>query len=93
MNRRDHVHVGTAFRQGQRIFAVAAAEITKSWTRLKRLHFHFSLSCIGEGYGNPLQQLETKKCGEVQKFAGLRALDDGVDGENNKAFLQHSQIN
>ena len=20
-----------------------------------RLHFHFSLSCIGEGYGNPLQ--------------------------------------
>ena len=24
----------------------------KSWTRL---HFHFSLSCIGEGNGNPLQ--------------------------------------
>ena len=21
----------------------------------ERLHFHFSLSCIGEGYGNPLQ--------------------------------------
>ena len=21
----------------------------------KRLHFHFSLSCIGEGNGNPLQ--------------------------------------
>ena len=26
--------------------------IAKSWTRL---HFHFSLSCIGEGNGNPLQ--------------------------------------
>ena len=23
--------------------------------RTKRLHFHFSLSCIGEGNGNPLQ--------------------------------------
>ena len=23
--------------------------------RTKRLHFHFSLSCIGEGHGNPLQ--------------------------------------
>ena len=22
---------------------------------IERLHFHFSLSCIGEGHGNPLQ--------------------------------------
>ena len=22
---------------------------------IERLHFHFSLSCIGEGYGTPLQ--------------------------------------
>ena len=30
--------------------------VTKSLTRLtERLHFHFSLSCIGEGNGNPLQ--------------------------------------
>ena len=29
--------------------------VTKSWTLSKRLHFHFSLSCIGEGNGNPLQ--------------------------------------
>ena len=29
--------------------------VAQSWTRLKRLHFHFSLSCIGEGTGNPLQ--------------------------------------
>ena len=29
--------------------------VTKSRTRLKLLHFHFSLACIGEGNGNPLQ--------------------------------------
>ena len=29
--------------------------VAKSWTQLKRLHFHFSLSCVGEGNGNPLQ--------------------------------------
>ena len=31
----------------------------------KRLHFHFSLSCIGEGNGNPLQRscLETPRDG------------------------------
>ena len=27
----------------------------KGQTRLERLDFHFSLSCIGEGNGNPLQ--------------------------------------
>ena len=26
-----------------------------SWARLERLHFHFSLSCIGEGNGTPLR--------------------------------------
>ena len=25
------------------------------WVSTERLHFHFSLSCIGEGNGNPLQ--------------------------------------
>ena len=29
--------------------------VTKSRTLTERLHFHFSLSCIGEGNGNPLQ--------------------------------------
>ena len=29
--------------------------VVKSRTRLKRLHFHIPLSCIGEGNGNPLQ--------------------------------------
>ena len=27
----------------------------KEWDTTERLHFHFSLSCIGEGNGNPLQ--------------------------------------
>ena len=32
----------------------------------ERLHFHFSLSCIGEGNGNPLQAscLENPRTGE-----------------------------
>ena len=29
--------------------------VAQSWTWLKRLHFHFSLSCIGEGSDNSLQ--------------------------------------
>ena len=27
----------------------------EGWDTTERLHFHFSLSCIGEGNGNPLQ--------------------------------------
>ena len=27
----------------------------EEWGMTERLHFHFSLSCIGEGNGNPLQ--------------------------------------
>ena len=27
----------------------------KEWDTTEQLHFHFSLSCIGEGNGNPLQ--------------------------------------
>ena len=27
----------------------------QEWDTIERLHFHFSLSCIGEGNGNPLQ--------------------------------------
>ena len=27
----------------------------KEWDMTERFHFHFSLSCIGEGNGNPLQ--------------------------------------
>ena len=41
---------------GRDWFIIAVAYgVMKSRTRLSRLHFHFSLSCIGEGNGNPLQ--------------------------------------
>ena len=37
----------------------------------ERLHFHFSLSCIGEGNGNPLQCscLENPRDGEAWRAA------------------------
>ena len=37
------------------------------WDMTERLHFHFSLSCIGEGNGNPLQCscLENPRDGEA----------------------------
>ena len=41
--------------------------VTEGQTRLKQLHFHYSLSCIGEGNGNPLQCscLENPRDGEA----------------------------
>ena len=43
------------------IHGVAESDTTE------RLHFHFSLSCIGEGNGNPLQHscLENPRDGEA----------------------------
>ena len=40
---------------------------SRSRTLTERLHFHFSLSCIGEGNGNPLQCscLENPRKGEA----------------------------
>ena len=45
--------------------------VTKVSDRTERLHFHFSLSCIGEGNGNPLQCscLENPRDGEVWRAA------------------------
>ena len=41
------------------VWWAAVPGVTKSRTQLsdttERLHFHFSLACIGEGNGNPLQ--------------------------------------
>ena len=49
------------------VWRATVHSVTKSWTRLKRLHFHFSLSCFGEGNGNPLQCscLENPRDGEA----------------------------
>ena len=38
-----------------RAWQAAVHVVAKSRTQLERLHFHFSLSCIGEGNGKPLQ--------------------------------------
>ena len=35
-------------------WGAAVHGVAKSQTRLSDFHFHFSLSCIGEGNGNPL---------------------------------------
>ena len=41
--------------------------VVKSQDTTERLHFHFSLSCTGEGNGNPLQCpcLENPRDGEL----------------------------
>ena len=47
----------------------------------ERLHFHFSLSCIGEGDGNPLQCscLENPRDGGLPSMGSHRVGHDGSD--------------
>ena len=40
---------------GQGSLACCSPWVSKELDTTDRLHFHFSLSCIGEGNGNPLQ--------------------------------------
>ena len=58
----------------------------KEWGMTERLHFHFSVSCIGEGNGNPLQWscLENPRdegawwadvCGVAQSWTRLKWLN------------------
>ena len=65
----------------------------------ERLHFHLSLSCTGEGNGNPLQCSCLKSprdgvawwaaiCGVAQSRTRLRCLSSsGSSGEKNKNRL------
>ena len=50
----------------------------------KRLHFHFSLSCIGEGNGNPLQcsSLENPRDGVTQSRTRLKWLSSSSSSSN-----------
>ena len=54
-----HTHTHTLFlpgkSQGQRSLVGCSPWGRKESDTTERLHFHFSLSCIGEGNGNPLQ--------------------------------------
>ena len=58
------------------------------------LHFHFSLSCIGEGNGNPLQCLENPRdggawwaavCGVTQSRTRLKRLSSNSSSKGIKA--------
>ena len=40
---------------GQRSLVSCSLWGCEEWNMTEQLHFHFSLSCIGEGTGNPLQ--------------------------------------
>ena len=50
----------------------------------ERLHFHFSLSCTGEGYGNPLQCscLENPRDGEPGGLPSVGSHRVGHDCSN-----------
>ena len=58
---------------GQRSLVVCSPWGRKELDTTERLHFHFSLSCIGEGNGNPLQcsSLENPRDG---KSGGLPSM-------------------
>ena len=69
----------------------------------EQLHFHFSLSCIGEGYGNPLQCscLENPRdggawwaavYGVAQSRTRLRRLSSSKNGPAHKKLTTHSFI-
>ena len=66
----------------------------------KRLHFHFSLSCIGEGNGNPLQCscLENPRdreawwaavYGVAQSLTRLKQLSSSNNNRKETSFKQH----
>ena len=70
----------------------------KSRTLTERLHFHFSLSCIGEGNGNPLQCscLENPRaaiCGVAHSRTRLKRLSSSSSSPYRKVrdyFFQNN---
>ena len=71
----------------------------KSQTRLNRLHFDFSLSCIGEGNGNPLQCsfLENPRdggtwCAAVYGVAQSRTQLKWLSSSSNSTHLSWSGL-
>ena len=77
----------------------------EEWDTTERLHFHFSLSCIGEGNGNPLQCscLENPRdggawwaaiYGVAQSRTWLQRLTSSSNnaGEHNTAFYPSTVI-
>ena len=62
-----------------RAWWAAVHGIAKSRTRLNRLYFHFSLSCIGEGNGNPVLAWRIPGTGEPGKLQSMGSLRVGHD--------------
>ena len=57
----------------------------------ERLHFHFSLSCIGKGNGNPLQCscLENPRDGVAQSQTQLKQLSSSSSNSPGDKLLIH----
>ena len=55
--------------------------VTEGRTGLEQLHFHFSLSCIGEGNGNPLQY-SCLKIPWMEEPGGLQFMGSLGDGHD-----------
>ena len=57
----------------------------------ERLHFHFSLLCIGEGNGNPLQcsSLENPRNGVVQSRTRLKWLSSSMAEWYSIVYIYH----
>ena len=49
----------------------------------ERLHFHFSLSCIGEGNGNPLQDPCLENLMDIAEPGGLQSMGSQRVGHDN----------
>ena len=69
----------------------------------ERLHFHFSLSCIGEGNGNPLECsfLENPRdggawwaavYGVAQNWTQLKQLSSSNSSKENKGISWHQLL-
>ena len=60
----------------------------------ERLHFHFSLSCIGEGNGNPLQCscLENPRDGVAQSQTRLKRLSSSSSSQSFRRPWANSSV-
>ena len=82
----------------------AVHEVRKESDTTERLHFHVSLSCIGEGNGNPLQCscLENLKdggagwadvYGVAQSQTRLKRLSRNEETEAQRGKISHLRFN
>ena len=80
---------------GQRSLVSCSPRGCEESDMTERLHFHFSLSCIGEGNGNPLQCSawrisETGEPGGLLSMGSHRVGHDGSDSAAAAAAASHT---